>query len=293
MSAVRTLVVAILLLPLATALPPATPEPPLADFVHTDPRPREPVTFTSTSRARNDTGTLATAHNNTIIVLRWSFSDQEEGIVPTTGEQVQHTFARPGIYNVTLTATDMFLSQGSTTRIVVVPGTPPVAAFEATPDPAYRGVPVRFEDRSFDEDGDEIVEREWMIDGASYEGRNVTHAFSTLGSHEVELRVRDASGMETSIVQSIRVLNAPPTVEGSFSPSDPAAGELVTFSAVGADPDGDGAPLTFEWRFSDGVRATGPSFGRTFPAGDHTVMLRARDVEGAVSSPWIAAIAVR
>lgn len=283
MRAARVLVLAAILLPVAQALDLPGIEPPLADFVWSDPLPREPVTFTSTSQA----------HDRPILLLEWSFEGSEPGLLPTTGEEVEHVFARPGDYRVTLTARDATLGAGKVTKLVSVPNTPPVAAIEITPSPAFRGQEVLFQDVSSDADGDAIVNATWTIGGYGYHGHEARHVFGTIGIHHIELVVRDAREAEARTAMELRVLNRAPEVTADWSPHAPRAGETVTFRAAGVDPD-TGGPVTFEWAFSDGTRASGATYARTFASnGEYAVKLIGRDADGGLSAPWTRGITVR
>lgn len=283
MRAARAVLAIALLLPFANALPLPRAEPPLADFTWQGSLPREPVTFTSTSSARN----------GTLVLLEWTFERSTVTVVPLAeGHSIEHTFAKPGHYEVTLVATDSVLGKSSITRIVTIDHTPPTAAMNVTPSPVFRGQEVRFEDVSIDEDGDSIVNSSWVFgDGAIAYGREVHHVYTELGARVVELAVVDSEGQSSTVTTTLRVLNRPPIVAASFAPERPRADEPVTFSAEGVDPDTNG-PITFEWAFSDDTRFVGQQVTRAFRAGNHTVMLRGHDADGGVSAPWIAAFRV-
>jgi PKD repeat protein len=75
---------------------------------------------------------------------------------------------------------------------------------------------------------------------------------------------------------------ATPSVGFGFSPAAPAAGQLVTFSSVSADADGD--PITYAWDldddgvFDDGSEATASTTFTT--SGEHRVSLQVSDPAG-------------
>ncbi len=76
------------------------------------------------------------------------------------------------------------------------------------------------------------------------------------------------------------LVNSPPAVAFSISPSSAVAGDLVLFSANNtADPNGD--PVTFFWQFGDGTNATGRTASHTYAhSGNFTVTLTATDDHG-------------
>jgi hypothetical protein len=86
----------------------------------------------------------------------------------------------------------------------------------------------------------------------------------------------------------VRVAAAPgnqlPTADFTAAPAAPRAGEAVTFTASGSDPDGTIA--RFEWDLDDngGFEAQGPTASRTFgSAGTYRVGVRSVDDAGGVS----------
>lgn len=76
------------------------------------------------------------------------------------------------------------------------------------------------------------------------------------------------------------LVNGPPSVAFSISPSSAVAGDLVFFSANNTtDPNGD--PVSFVWLFGDGANATGRTAFHTYAhSGDFTVTVRATDDHG-------------
>lgn len=221
-----------------------------------------------------------------IVVLReWTFGDAETGPM-LAAHEATFRFPRSGVYHVTHEATDNMLESASLTRVVVVANRAPVANFTAAPQPAFRHQPVAFADASSDPDGDAIVAWAWDFgDGAVAHTRDASHAYDALGTYTVTLTVTDAEGQSSMASLVVRVLNAPPRVIASMSPSSPAAGQQTTFSADGTDPDGNG-PLSYAWTFSDGVKLDGRSVVRTFAApGTYAASVVARDEEGGASSP--------
>lgn len=258
---------------------------PFADFAWSEALPREPTDFTS----------LSSDPDGVLVMHEWRFGDGDEGeLLATHGARPTHTFAKPGIYQVTLTVTDNTLQASSVTKHVIVPNTPPIAAMDVAPV-AFRNVTVGLVDASYDEDGDAIVESTWTIDGAYVlRDRNASATFDTLGVHEVALEVVDAAGERSHALGHVRIVNRAPIVAmGDIQPREPRVGESVTFSASGMDPDGAG-PLTYRWSFHDGYQAEGQTIVRTFAqASNMTVMVRAIDNDGGVSAPAVRTFAIR
>lgn len=278
----------LVLIILGAGLPAGLAQPgehgPFADFVYSPQPPvaNETVVFTSVSRG-----------DAPLLVHRWSFGDGSDDRL-ALGPEMEHTFAKPGTYEVTLTVTDARGASGIATRIVWVENSAPHAAFDAAPSPAFRGQTIVFQDNSTDPDGDALVSWEWSFgDGTTATGATATHAYSALGSYEVRLVVTDTYGKQGTARALVRVLNAPPKVSASFSPEAPRTGDTVTFIATAFDPDGDSSAVTYAWSFSDGATASGATVERTFAtSGRYGATVRAKDSEGALSEPVSLAVRV-
>lgn len=275
----RPIVLALLAILLAPALAQALvvpTSPPFALFVWTD----EPVyahdNVTFWSRSSDD---LA------VLLYTWDIPNEDERV--GLDNWTTHAFPRRGEYDVTHAVLDATGNWGSVTRRVSIANTPPVVDFQI-PSPVYRGATIELAGSGTDADGDAIVSWSWEFDdGSTALGPNVTRTFTTLGVHSVTLTAVDEGGATVVRSRLLRVLNTPPQAAAQFTPQAPIAGELVRFDAVGIDPDGPTELLTFRWDFSDGVVAESAHVDRVFGAGNHTAMVRAKDVDGGLSSPLL------
>ena len=95
-------------------------------------------------------------------------------------------------------------------------GEPPVAAFNATPNPAQTVEAVNFDaSGSSDPDGT-IAKYEWDLDGnGSFETETgsepiATRSYAAAGSYDVRLRVTDSSGNKSSTLRTVTVTNRAP-----------------------------------------------------------------------------------
>src|SRR6059058_505382 len=116
-------------------------------------------------------------------------------------------------------------------------------------------------------------------DGASGTGSSTTHTYSSAGTFNVILTVKDSSSPQQTATsqQSVSVSSPPPSLTASFvySPSTPQVGQQVTFTA---SVSGGTAPYTDSWSFGDGSTGTGPSVTHTYSsAGSFTVTLTVKD----------------
>jgi YVTN family beta-propeller protein len=135
----------------------------------------------------------------------WDFGD---GSPTASGAFPTHAYASPGTYVARLTVTDTGgLTHAAAQTIAVSVGSPPLAAFTATPNPGIPGVPVRLDaSGSSDPDaplGDAIVSYAWDLDGDAIfeittEGAVLTHTFSSTGLFPISLRVTDRAGLSAT-----------------------------------------------------------------------------------------------
>ena len=252
-------------------------QPPRASFTASASwvRPGDSVTFN---------GSASSDPDGAIRSYVWDFGDGSSG----NGSVVQHLFGQPGTFRVLLTVVDDKGATDSATSYIVVSVThPPVAAFSASPDIAFRGVPIWFDgSNSTDPDGGSIVAYDWDFgDQMTSSGRVVTHTYVSKGNFTVTLVVTDTFGTTNRTEGRVEIRNRAPVIV-STSPgasvvlgvSEPRAFELVVWDA-------DGDPLTFSW-YIQGTRiaSTSPSYvfiGKT----PGTYVVRAVASDG---STWVA-----
>ena len=132
--------------------------------------------------------------------------------------------------------------------------------------------------------------REGANDAITVEGSKYPCAPSTAGESgfRISRQGDDDDIDEVRVTFSITAYlgPTPPTVVASLDTSDPAEGKLLTFSAVGDDPNGD--PLTYSWTFGDGGTAAGQTVTHTYlDDGTLDVTVTARDPGGLTGSDAI------
>lgn len=119
---------------------------------------------------------------------------------------------------------------------VVIPNTPPVAAFEFLEESYIAGQTVQVQDMSFDPDGHFIKETLWMIDGNPMKtAASLDKIFKTpkQGYYEISLKVRDEKGLWSEWVsQMIMILpnEAPEVIDFETTKSSYKQGEPITFT---------------------------------------------------------------
>lgn len=143
---------------------------------------------------------------------------------------------------------------------------------------------VNLQANAHDPDG-QVEEIVWFVDGIRVGvGDRIAHRFTEHGEHEVRANATDDDGAVETAAFTVDV-NARPTVDASFSPAEPLAGETVSFSASAADPDGDDTNLSVEWTFGDGANATGAQASHTYDeGGTYVVEVAVTDEVGGTSA---------
>jgi PKD repeat protein len=190
----------------------------------------------------------------------WTFGDGTS----SSGQNPTHTFRDNGVYTVTLRVLN---SAGSTSKTEILSlGQSPVAAFQYS----VTGKRVIFTDVSAGNPANWL----WTFgDGQASTSQNPEHAYTTLGSYTVILRVSNTIG-SSSITQTVN-LNQPPAANFKYS----AKGMTVTFTDSSY-----GEPTGWYWSFGDGTGAYQPNPVDTYArGGTYTVTLTASTNSGSSS----------
>ncbi|UCC62166.1 MAG: Ig-like domain-containing protein [Anaerolineae bacterium] len=125
------------------------------------------------------------------LTYAWDFGDGE-----TSGESdPAHTYDAPGVYTVSLTATNLWGVDTATAQVHV--GYPPVASFYLSPTVVSAGEVVRFTNEST---GTEPLSYSWDFgDGSPASGeRDPAHVYSLSGNYTVVLTVANPWGVDTA-----------------------------------------------------------------------------------------------
>jgi hypothetical protein len=125
------------------------------------------------------------------------------------------------------------------------------------------GFPVSF---SLKRAGTDVASVNWQFgDGSSASGSSVTHAYMSAGEFDVTVEVTLTSGAIVRDREDLRItgngVNPPSTaIDFTFTPANPAPGEQVVFTAIGATEGG-----VFKWKFPGNIRPVGNTVTFTFP----------------------------
>ena len=217
----------------------------------------------------------------------WDFGD---GTTSNNRDPV-HSYTSLGTFQVTLTVKST-TGEDSITKNITIVNAPPAATFSYTPLNPVENDTITFDASSSSDSDGSIVSYEWDFgDGAMATGVSATHSYSSPGKYKVTLTVRDNDGEQKSIYKYITVSeagsNTPPVPSFTYTPSNPAPNEDVTFDAS-ASYDEDGTIQLYIWDWGDGSEPeekTLPTAIHSWNSdGEYTVTLTVRDNNGSESS---------
>lgn len=189
--------------------------------------------------------------------------------------------ATPGIQTITVEAVGGVTSSSS--LLTILNNKAPRAKF--TIDPPAGSLQTTFTyDGSIAQDDKKITSWAWEFgDGASTNGKKVTHKYKALGTYKVKLTVSDAEGVTNSNERDLEIKkNSPPVARFSMTPDN---GDTVTtfrFNATRSE-DPDGKITDYRWSFGDGGKANGAEVTHVFEdAGRFNVQLTVEDNKGEI-----------
>jgi PKD repeat protein len=203
----------------------------------------------------------------------WSFGDG----ATSSAQSPSHTYSAPGLYTVSLTATNDGGSDTATKveYVLVSAPPPPVADFSATPTSGEAPLSVAFSDLS----SGGPTSWSWSFgDGGTSTAQSPSHTYNAPGLYTVSLTVTSSAGSDTETKLDYVLVSAPPPPVAEFAgtPTDGSAPLTVAFSDLSS-----GAPTSWSWSFGDGATSTEQSPTHTYSApGLYTVSLTATNAVG-------------
>lgn len=220
-------------------------------------------------------GSGSTDADGVILSHLWDFGDGAMG----EGDLAEYAWARPGVYEVTLTVIDDSGTQSATqsTTFQVVVNTRPVA--EAGPDQFVTASEVQFDGTASRDIDGRIARYFWEFgDGRTAQGPKPVHYYALPGTYEVALTVMDDSGApQSSDRDTMRVtVNARPIADAGPALTVAPSEEFVLDGGASVDPDGTVARHL--WLFDDGATKDGVRVAHSFDApGLYRVRLQVED----------------
>ena len=217
-----------------------------------------------------------------IIRWDWDFGDGNTQTVNfPANPSVQHVYALPGTYAVTLTILSSDSCTGTTTQNIVIHPNP-IANFDFT-TPTCLGTAVEFEDISQLNGAGSIVQWQWNFGDPGSGIQNTAtvadpnHLFTAAGSFTVQLIVSTGNGCSDTVTRVVIVKPLPPV---NFTTTNNCQNNAVIFT-----PDAVVMNLatigSWFWQFGDGVTSVLPNPTHIYTiAGTYTVTLTVIDTAG-------------
>ncbi|GJM33752.1 MAG: hypothetical protein DHS20C18_27530 [Saprospiraceae bacterium] len=235
----------------------------LTDFIEVNDLPSGAFSYTLNALQANFTNNSVNADS-----YQWLFGDSQE----STQESPSHTYTMPGVYEVTLLATN---ACGTSTQVQTIQiGMAPQAAFTAAPEGGCVPRAILFTNTStgtFDS-------QTWSFPGgdpATSTAASVMVTYNTIGLYDVTLELSSPLGPTTlTQTEAIEILPVPQP-DFNFT----VDGLTVTFNNLSVDA------TFFSWNFGDDNTSnqTNPTYTYTQP-GTYEVSLNAQNAYCGVSS---------
>jgi PKD repeat protein len=225
---------------------------PTAAFIFNPPNPKvnTAVTFD---------GSDSTDPDGTIVSYEWWVLDAVGAwVTGANGVSVSFSFGLAGPFQVWLRVTDNDGLTNATSQWVNVISAPPVANFAFAPANPKIGEVIAFNASDSNDPDGQIVSYDWdfdddgVIGDIDATGIEVNHSFAVAGAHRVTLTVTDNDGNARAETQWIDVGKARPIATFIFTPTNPNAGQVVSFDAS-TSTDADGTIILYQWNFGDGT----------------------------------------
>jgi PKD repeat protein len=171
----------------------------------------------------------------------WEFGDGQTG----SGNNPDHVYRAVGVYDVTLTASNLYETNSRTKNMYITVLNIPRAEFTA--DKTRGGAPmdVQFTDKST---GAPTAWKWDFGDGASSTEQNPKHTYTTLGTYTVSLTASNKDGSDITTKTNMIVTTLAPVAEFKADRQVGKAPFIVTFTDLSK-----GNPTAWVWEFGDGT----------------------------------------
>lgn len=189
-------------------------------------------------------GRIVTFHDlssSNPVLWTWDFGDGATG----TGANPDHVYHAVGVYDVTLTASNLYITNSRTKNMYITVLNIPRAEFVA--DKTRGGAPmdVQFTDKSTGAP----TSWKWDFgDGASSTDQSPKHTYTTLGTYTVTLTASNKDGSDTTSKANLIVTTLAPVAEFKADRQVGKAPFIVQFTDLSK-----GNPTQWSWTFGDGT----------------------------------------
>jgi PKD repeat protein len=229
----------------------------------------------------NFDGSLSTAsEGSSIVKFEWDF--ENDGTIDAKEKNTSYTYNQKGTQTCRLIVTDSISVISEDICLVNVLNRKPIAEFTVSPsDPSIQDE-VNITDNSSDPDGT-VTSWFWDFgDGTTSTSKNPSHKFSQKGEWKITLTVTDNDGAETSITNTVAVVNLPPAAAFNCT-LNPQTDMDIQFTDNSVDPEN--RSLSWFWDFGDGNTSELQTPTHKFATeGDYNVTLTVTDDENATDT---------
>ncbi|MCC7478033.1 PKD domain-containing protein [bacterium] len=262
-------------------------EPPLASLTPNPGSGAKPLNVTWDASASSDP-------DGTIVTFDWDMDNDGSFEILDGGSSRNLSYIVIGSITVGVRVTDNDGATAQTTATVDVQGIPPTALLDATAEVFHKNAPIDFDaSTSFDTDG-VVVQIDWdadddgvfeIIDGGNLQ----TIFFTSIGDHDVNIRVTDDDGLTDIGTHTVTLTAVPPFAQLSATDDNNGfAPANVTWDASSSIDD-DGVIVQYDYDLDNNgsfeVLNQGPSFLVNYDfSGSYTVGVRVTDDDGLVDT---------
>lgn len=174
--------------------------------------------------------------------------------------------------------------------VILPPNGAPVPDFTFAPLDVKVGDVVNFDASRTTDEGVACGQRctySWDFgDRTTSSGIFTTHQFRDVSTFQVRLTVTDQRGVSATIAKTVTVgASQAPTASFEFSPTNPAAGQMIFFNASSSSAAPGRYIVSYDWDFGSGRTASGVTVNKGYDtAGTYNVTLTVTDDVGQTKS---------
>jgi PKD repeat protein len=235
---------------------------PVADFVANPVSGASPLAVAFTDKSSGVTP----------LAYQWTFGDGGT----STAASPSHTYAKDGVYSVTLTVSNAFGSDSETKDQLNKVGAGPLADFAGVPQSGQLPLAVAFQDMCT---GAPTAWRWDFGDGVTSSERNPSHTYTRAGTYGITLTCSNAFGHSTKIKAGFITTGMPPTADFTSLSRSGAIPLAVKFTDTSK-----GGPTSWAWDFGDGGKSSDRNPTHVYTkVGTYTVTLTASNTYGSDS----------
>ncbi len=205
---------------------------------------------------------------------RWTFGDGGS----STSQNPSHTYSSAGSYTATLTVTDSQSVADTESVNITVTAAPSQLVASASASPMSGQAPLTVNFTGSATGGTTPYTYSWNFgDGQTSSAQNPSHTYSSAGTYNAVLTVRDSRSVADTESVNITVTAAPSQLVASASASPMSGQAPLTVNFTGSATGGT-TPYTYSWNFGDGQTSSAQNPSHTYSsAGTYNAVLTVRD----------------